>query len=65
MNEAAQTAFAALAAVAGFFGWKGAAFLVAGLWIGDYAGRKFPNAWSWLRAGLKQAGDAAKDAVKG
>lgn len=39
--------------------------LVLGLWLGDFMGRRYPNAWSWLRAGLKQAGDAAKDAVKG
>jgi hypothetical protein len=49
-----------LLAVFAFFGWKGLAFLVAGMWFGDFAGRKYPNAWAWVRAGLKTAGDAAR-----
>ena len=49
-----------LLAVVTFFGWKGLAFFLAGAWFGDYAGRKYPGAWAWVRAGLKKAGDSAK-----
>lgn len=45
-------------------GWKVPVAVLAGVWVGDYAGRKFPRAWSWLRAGAKTAGDAAKGAVR-
>ncbi len=44
--------------------WDYAAVGVGSMWLGDWAGRKFPRAWSWLRLGLKNAGDAVKDAVK-
>ena len=64
MNDFWQTVGPALAAFAGFFGWKGAAFFVAGMWFGDFAGRRWPDAWQWLRAGAKKAGDTASDAVK-
>jgi len=60
MSEFWQTVGPALAAFAGFFGWKGTAFLVLGMWVGDFAGRRYPQAWAWLRAGVKKAGDAAR-----
>lgn len=54
-----------LSAAAAFVGWKALVFLVLGMWLGDWAGRKFPRAWSWLRLGLKNAGDAVQDQLKG
>ena len=53
------------AAAWGLMGWKVALALVMGAWIGDFAGRRYPDAWGWIRLGFKQAGDAAKDAIKG
>lgn len=45
-------------------GWQIPLGFVLGAWAGDWLGRKFPRAWSWMRLGLKNAGDAVKDAVK-
>lgn len=55
----------ALGAVFEVTGWKVPVAVLGGMWLGDWTGRKFPRAWSWLRLGLKNAGDAAKDAMKG
>ena len=29
------------------------AVLIAGMWLGDYLGRKYPTQWALLRAGIK------------
>jgi hypothetical protein len=65
MENAWQMVVAALAAVWGVVGWKMAVGMVLGAWFGDFAGRRYPDAWGWIRLGFKQAGDAAKDAIKG
>ena len=65
MEQAWSMFVAALAAVWGLVGWQIALALVAGAWLGDFAGRRYPNGWGWLRLGFKRAGDAVKDAVKG
>ena len=65
MEEFWSTVGPAFGVVAAVIGWKGALFLVLGMWLGDFAGRRWPNAWSWLRAGAKKAGDEVKDSLKG
>lgn len=57
MNEVLNAA----AAVASFVGWQGVLGAVLGAWVGDWMGRKHPDAWGWMRAGVKKAGDALKD----
>lgn len=65
MNEFLNTIGPWFIAAWGLVGWKGLGYLVAGVWLGDFLGRRYPDAWAWARAGLKMAGDKAKDAVKG
>lgn len=60
MEDFFSTAGPYLAAAAGFVGLKGLAYLVLGMWFGDWMGRKFPQSWAWLRKGVKQAGDSIK-----
>jgi hypothetical protein len=65
MENAWQIVVAALAAVWGVVGWQMAVGLALGAWFGDFAGRRYPLAWAWIRLGFKQAGAAANDAIKG
>jgi hypothetical protein len=60
MEEFWSSIAPALFAVFGFVGWKGALFMIGGMWFGDFAGRRYPNAWQWLRAGVKKAGDTVR-----
>lgn len=60
MSEPLNTILGALSVAAAFVGWKGALFLLLGVWFGDYMGRRHPLKWAWLRAGVKQAGDSLK-----
>lgn len=60
MENAWQMVVAALAAVWGVVGWQMAVGLALGAWFGDFAGRRYPTAWGWIRLGFKQAGDAMK-----
>ena len=49
-----------LGAIAGFVGFKGAMFMLAGAWVSDILRRRWPIGFGWLRDGFKKAGDSLK-----
>jgi hypothetical protein len=64
MEDFWSTVGPALAAFAGFFGWKGLAFWLAGMATYHQMLKRWPRLLAWLLSGVKRAGDAASDAVK-
>ena len=54
-----------LGAVASFVGWQPVVFTVFGMGVYHQMLKRSPRMLAWLLSGVKSAGDAAKDAVKG
>lgn len=55
----------ALAWLGGVMGLKGAAWFGGGMFAYHQMLKRSPRLLSWLLSGVKSAGDAAKDAIKG
>lgn len=55
----------ALGSAASFVGWQIPLGVVLGVFADHQALKRLPRFRAWLLSGVKSAGDAAKDAIKG
>ena len=55
----------ALGAAADFVGWQIPLGVVLGVFVDHQALKRMPRFRAWVLGGVKLAGDAAKDAMKG
>ncbi len=55
----------ALSAAAGFVGWQIPVGVVLGVFVDHQMLKRMPRFRAWVLSGVKTAGDAAKDAIKG
>lgn len=60
-----EQVLSALGAVAGFVGWQIPLGLVLGVFADHQMLKRMPRFRAWVLSGVKTAGDAAKDAIKG
>jgi hypothetical protein len=60
-----EQVFSALGAAASFVGWQPVVFTVLGMGVYHQMLKRSPRLLSWLLSGVKSAGDAVKDTVKG
>lgn len=59
-----EQVFGALGAAASFIGWQIPLGAVIGMGVYHQMLKRSPRLLSWLLSGVKNAGDAVKDAVK-
>ena len=60
-----EQVLSALGATASFVGWQIPLGVVLGVFVDHQMLKRMPRFRAWVLSGVKQAGDAAKDAMKG